>query len=54
MCGEHQTELRRGAIEAVDDREHERNRQQSVAEGRGRLAQPEQPEARLAKSAKRV
>jgi hypothetical protein len=44
--GEDQAQLRRGASDPQDGK-GERDRHEAVANGRGRLAGPEQPKARL-------
>ena len=49
LRGEHDPELRGRAVEPVEDREGERDRQQRVAEHRDGLAPEEQPEVAVAK-----
>ena len=46
---EHDAEGRRAPVERLDDGEGERDRDEAVAERRGRLPEPEQPELPLPK-----
>ena len=48
LRGEHEPELRRAAVEPVEDRERERDREQRVAEHRHGLAGEQQPEVAVA------
>ena len=54
LGGEHDPEVGRRAVERLDDRECERDRDEPVAESRGRLPEPEEPEPPLAESSEQL